>query len=270
MNVREQPFHPGHQLPAVEQLADRDRGGECRAVALAPRPRAKVGVDVGGGGDAAGEEARARLHQHRFGRGEHPESCSHLRRCARIGHVAGGVLQADNARAETVKQPPDQLDAPRQPGLGGEVIEIDRDRCCRRCLHHRADIGDEPIVRIEGDRLPTLDLAAGDRGIAHGLGDDQRLDRSGGLGHLGGVGLHGVVEHEKAKPGQQARWKGRQPVRRETQYQGRQAQQDHTEHGQEEKERDPATAVGRGRSCAGLQANAPLYSVPAGGEGMKN
>ena len=45
---------------------------------------------------------------------------------ARIRHVARGILEPDDPRAEGVEQALDQPDVPRQPGLGGKVIE---DRC---------------------------------------------------------------------------------------------------------------------------------------------
>ena len=48
---------------------------------------------------------------------------------------------------KVVEQARDQLDVPGQAGLGGEVIEIDRDRLCRGRLHDGLDIGDEPVVR---------------------------------------------------------------------------------------------------------------------------
>src|SRR5262249_48918905 len=41
----------------------------------------------------------------------------------------------------------DQFEVPRQPREGGEVIEIKRDRLCRRGAHDRLDIGEESLVR---------------------------------------------------------------------------------------------------------------------------
>ena len=51
---------------------------------------------------------------------------------------------------------------------------------------------DEAVVGVQCDRLPPLDLATADRGVAHRLGHDKRLDRPGRLGHRGGV--RGAVE----------------------------------------------------------------------------
>src|SRR5262249_35637064 len=69
------------------------------------------------------------------------------RHFARIGHVARGIFEADEARAEGLDQSLDQSDVPGQAGLGGEVIEINGDWLCGRSGHDGLDIGDEPVVR---------------------------------------------------------------------------------------------------------------------------
>src|SRR5262245_66319560 len=127
MDMGEERLHPRNQRLTVEQLADGDRGIERTGVARAPCPWGEVGVWIGGRGDAAGEHPRTRLHEYRFGRGEHVEARGEPRRLARIGHIARRIFEADDARAEGLDEALDQLDAPRQAGLGGEVIEINGD-----------------------------------------------------------------------------------------------------------------------------------------------
>src|SRR5262249_53123898 len=102
--MRERGLDPRDQLLAVEQLADRDRRLERGGIAALPGARAEVGVEIGGGRDAAGERTRARLQQHRLGRGEHLEARRYLGRLTRIGHVARGILEADDTLAEAIEQ----------------------------------------------------------------------------------------------------------------------------------------------------------------------
>ncbi len=93
---------------------------------------AEIGVEVRGRRDAAREDAGARLDQAGLGRGEHVEALRHACGLARVSHVAGGILQADDAAFVRVEQPREQLDVPGQAGLRREVIEIDRDRLFAR------------------------------------------------------------------------------------------------------------------------------------------
>ena len=106
--------------------------------------------------------------KHRFGRGEHAEVRRDRRGVARIGHVAGGILQADDALAERVAQAAHQRDVPVQSRL---LRESGRDRSgsggCGR-LHDGVDIGDEPVVR-------------------HALVVERRQQQRAGKAELGGV-----------------------------------------------------------------------------------
>ena len=103
-------------------------------VAAAPGARAQVGIQVGGRGNTARKGAGAGVEQHRLGRGEHVEARRQPGHLAGVGHVAGGILQPDDAAAERVEQPFDQRDMPVQAGLLRVVVEIDRDRLLRVAL----------------------------------------------------------------------------------------------------------------------------------------
>ena len=100
--------------------------------------------------------------------GKHVEAFRDRRGLARIVHVAGGILQADDAAAERVEQALHQRDVPVQAGLLRVVIEIDRDRLLRRRLHDGVDIGDEAVVR-------------------HALVVERRQHQRAGKAKLGGV-----------------------------------------------------------------------------------
>src|SRR5262249_482264 len=66
---------------------------------------------------------------------------------ARIGHVAGGILEPDDALSEHPEQSADQPDVPGQPRLLREMVEIDRDWMPCGRAHDGADIGHEAVVR---------------------------------------------------------------------------------------------------------------------------
>ena len=99
---------------------------------------------------------------------------------ARIAHVAGGILQPDDAVAEGGEQALDQRDVPGQPGLRWKVIEVERDRVGRGRREDRFDIGDKTVVGhafvIEGrqhQRAREAELGGVAR-QSHGIGDRRR------------------------------------------------------------------------------------------------
>ena len=125
MDMGEQRLDAGDQRLAVEQFADGNRRFKRRRIALTPGARAQVGIEVGGGRNAAGEGASPRVHQRRLGRGEHREVARDRRRGAGIGHVAGGILQPDDAARECFQEP---LDQRRRARAGPTSPGSDRDR----------------------------------------------------------------------------------------------------------------------------------------------
>ena len=162
---------------------------EGRLVALGPGELAEVGVEVGGRRNAAGEGAAARVEQHGLGRGEHVEAFRDGGGLTGVIHVAGRILQADDARAVGVEQALQQGGVPVQAGLLRVVIEVDRDGLLRRRLHDGVDVGHETVVghplvveRRQHQRAGKAEL----RGITR-----QRH----GIGHGGGAGAdHHAVE----------------------------------------------------------------------------
>jgi len=106
--------------------------------------RAQVGIQIGRCGNAAGEIAASRFEQRRFGRGKHGKAGTERRRGARVGHVAGGILQARDPGRIRFQQPFEQRDVPLNAGHGRIVIEVDRNA---GHAHQRIDIRNQPVVR---------------------------------------------------------------------------------------------------------------------------
>ena len=104
-----------------------DRGIERRGIAAAPGARAQVGVEVGGRRDAAGKMRRQRASSSTASvEGNTLKLGRDRRRLARIGHVARGILEADDTRRRMRReQALDQLDVPGQARL---APGSDRDR----------------------------------------------------------------------------------------------------------------------------------------------
>src|SRR5437763_90344 len=97
VRMRQRRLHARDQRLAVEQLTDRHCTVERGGIARGPGALAEICVEIGCRRDATREDAAARFQKAGLGRGEYVEAFRDAGGLARIGHVTGGVLQADDA-----------------------------------------------------------------------------------------------------------------------------------------------------------------------------